>query len=64
MVAEEPPREATQLTLQELSGMRVIKLRELARQVADIALDKRKIRSARKDELIDAIISGYRKHKE
>ena len=44
--------------------MSVVKLRELARHVPEISLDRRKIRSARKDELIDAIISYYQKPKE
>ena len=49
---------------QGLSGMSVVKLRELARQFPEISLDRRKIRSARKDELIDAIISDFQKNKE
>lgn len=52
------------LNPQGLSGMSVVKLRELARQFPGISLDRRKIRSARKDELIDAIISDYQKNKE
>ncbi|MEA3544022.1 MAG: BMC domain-containing protein [Thermodesulfobacteriota bacterium] len=50
--------------LQGLSDMSVVKLRELARQFPGISLDRRKIRSARKNELIDAIISDYQKNKE
>ena len=53
-----------ELNPQGLSGMSVVKLRELARQFPGISLDRRKIRSARKDELIDAIISDYQKNKE
>ena len=53
-----------ELNPQELSTMSVVKLRELARHVPEISLDRRKIRSARKDELIDAIISYYQKPKE
>ena len=53
-----------ELDSQKLSTMSVVKLRELARQFPGISLDRRKIRSARKDELIDAIISDYRKNKE
>ena len=53
-----------ELSPQGLSSMSVVKLRELARQFPGIVLDRRKIRSARKDELIDAIISDYQKNKE
>ena len=53
-----------ELNPQGLSGMSVVKLREVARQFPGISLDRRKIRSARKDELIDAIISDYQKNKE
>ncbi len=49
---------------QGLSSMSVVKLRELARQFSGISLDRHTIRSARKDELIDAIISNYQKQKE
>ena len=52
------------LNPQELSTMSVVKLREVARQCPGISLDRRKIRSARKDELIDAILSDYQKSKE
>ena len=52
------------LNPQGLSSMSVVKLRELARQFPGISLDRREIRSARKDELIDAIISEYQKNKE
>ncbi len=52
------------LNPQGLSAMSVVKLRELARQFPGISLDRREIRSARKDELVDAIISEYQKNKE
>jgi len=48
---------------QKLASMRVIDLRELARQLPGIALDRRTIRSARKEELLNAI-HQLRKHKE
>lgn len=57
-------KSTSEINLQELSTMSVVKLRELARQIPEISLDRRTIRSARKDELIDAILSDYRKHKE
>ncbi|SEA28588.1 BMC domain-containing protein [Desulfuromusa kysingii] len=53
-----------ELSLEELSRLNVVKLRELSRQIPGIALDRKIIRSARKDELIDAIISCYQKDKE
>jgi len=53
-----------ELNPQSLTSMSVVKLRELARQFPGIPLDRRKIRSARKDELIDAIINEYQKNKE
>ncbi|WP_321391136.1 BMC domain-containing protein [uncultured Desulfuromusa sp.] len=53
-----------ELNLEELSKLNVVKLRELSRQIPGIALDRRIIRSARKDELINAIISCYQKDKE
>jgi ethanolamine utilization protein EutM len=53
-----------QVSLQELSTMSVVKLRELARQIPGISLERRIIRSARKDELIDVILSAYQKNKE
>ncbi|MFK5927819.1 MAG: BMC domain-containing protein [Desulfuromusa sp.] len=53
-----------ELNPQRLSGMSVVKLRELARKFPGIALERSQIRSARKDELIDAIISEYQKNKE
>lgn len=59
-----PEKNITEISPQGLSGMSVVKLRELARQFPEISLDRRKIRSARKDELIDAIISDYQKNKE
>ena len=52
------------LNPQELSTMSVVKLREVARQCPGISLDRRKIRSARKDELINAILNDYQKSKE
>ncbi len=55
---------ASALNPQGLSAMSVVKLRELARQFPGISLDRREIRSARKDELVDAIISEYQKNKE
>ncbi len=54
----------SEITPQKLAGMKVIKLRELARQFPGILLKRSEIRSARKDELIDAIINDYRKNKE
>lgn len=57
-------RSIPEINLQELSTMSVVKLRDLARKFPGISLERRKIRSARKDELIDAIISDYQKHKE
>ncbi|MDX2494955.1 MAG: BMC domain-containing protein [Desulfuromusa sp.] len=53
-----------ELNPQDLTSMSVVKLRELARQFPGIPLDRPKIRSARKDELIGAIISEYQKNKE
>ncbi|MCF6267509.1 MAG: BMC domain-containing protein [Desulfuromusa sp.] len=53
-----------ELNSQSLTSMSVVKLRELARQFPGIPLDRRKIRSARKDELIDAISNEYQKNKE
>lgn len=49
---------------QKLSTMSVVRLREVARQCPGISLDRRKIRSARKDELINAILSDEQKPKE
>ncbi len=53
-----------EISLTELSTMRVTDLRDLARKVPGISLDRRIIRSARKDELIDAITSCYQQDKE
>lgn len=53
-----------QLSLEELTKLNVVKLRELSRQMPGMSLDRSIIRSARKDELIDAIISCYEKDKE
>ena len=53
-----------QLGQEELDGMRVIKLREVARLMPGLALNRQQIRSARKDDLIAAITSYYQKEKE
>jgi microcompartment protein CcmL/EutN len=53
-----------QLSQEELDGMRVIKLREVARLMPGLALNRQQIRSARKDDLIAAITSYYRNEKE
>jgi len=53
-----------ELSLEELTKLNVVKLRELSRQIPGITLDRSVIRSARKDVLIDAIISCYQKDKE
>ncbi len=53
-----------QLSHEELDGMRVIKLREVARLMPGLALNRQQIRSARKDDLIAAITSYYRNEKE
>lgn len=53
-----------EISLTELSAMRVTDLRDLARKLPEISLDRRIIRSARKDELIDAITSCYQQDKE
>ena len=54
----------TKLDLTALAAMRVTELRDVARKLPGITLDRRVIRSARKDELIAAITSCYRKGKE
>lgn len=48
----------------QLDGLSVKELRELARQLTGFALGLRQIRSARKAELIDALIIYYRKQEE
>ena len=53
-----------QLSQEELDGMRVIKLREVARLMPGLTLNRQQIRSARKDDLIAAITSYYRNEKE
>ncbi|MEA3265583.1 MAG: Rho termination factor N-terminal domain-containing protein, partial [Candidatus Fermentibacteria bacterium] len=53
-----------EISPQSLTSMSVVKLRELARYFPGISLDRRKIRSARKDDLIDAILSEQQKNKE
>lgn len=53
-----------EIDLTELSAMRVTDLRDLARKFPEISLDRQIIRSARKDELIDAITDCFQKDKE
>ena len=53
-----------EVSLTELSTLRVTDLRDLARKLPGISLDRRIIRSARKDELIDAITRCYQQDKE
>ena len=53
-----------QLSQEELGGMRVVKLREVARLMPGLTLNRQQIRSARKDDLIAAITSYYRNEKE
>ena len=53
-----------EMSLTELDGLRVTDLRDVARKLPGISLDRRVIRSARKDELIAAITSYYQKVKE
>jgi len=60
-VTAEPDAE---LSLQRLYALHVKELRGLARQLSGLALDRPQIRSARKDELIDAITSYYQQRKE
>jgi len=57
-------RKIPQLSREELDGMRVIKLREVARLMPGLTLNRQQIRSARKDDLIAAITSFYRNEKE
>lgn len=52
------------LSREELDGMRVIKLREVARLFPGLSLNRQQIRSARKNDLIAAITSFYRNEKE
>lgn len=47
-------------TEEELNEMKVVDLRTLARQLPGVALDKHKIKFARKDELIEAILALYK----
>ena len=47
-------------TLEELEAMPVIALRTLARQEAALGLTKAEVRSARKDDLIEALTRIYR----
>ncbi len=51
-------------SLQRLYNLHVKELRGLARKLAGLSLDRSQIRSARKDELIAAIISYYQQQKE
>ena len=51
-------------TPQRLFRMHVKELRGIARQLDGLTLDRSQIRSARKDELVDAIISYYSDLKE
>jgi microcompartment protein CcmL/EutN len=53
-----------QLSQEELDGMRVVKLREVARLMPGLTLNRQQIRSARKDDLIAAMTSYYRNEKE
>lgn len=54
----------TEMSLTALDALRVTELRDVARKLPGISLDRRVIRSARKDELIAAITSYYQKAKE
>jgi microcompartment protein CcmL/EutN len=58
------PAKSMDLSLQQLYGLHVKDLRGLARKLAGLSLDRAQIRSARKDELINAIISYDQKQKE
>lgn len=53
-----------EISLQRLYGLHVKELRGLARQLTGLSLDRPQIRSARKDELIAAIVSYYQQQKE
>jgi microcompartment protein CcmL/EutN len=53
-----------EISVTDLAAMRVTQLRDLARKIPGISLERRVIRSARKDELIAAITSCYQQDKE
>ena len=54
----------TEINLADLATLRVTELRDVARKLPGMSLDRRVIRSARKDELIAAITSCYQQDKE
>lgn len=61
---EQPGKSPPGFSSQQLYSIPVKKLRELTKQLTGLSLDRRQIRSARKAELIDAIINYYQKQEE
>lgn len=53
--------EYEQMSEAVLRAMKVVELRTLARQIPDMPIDRNEIKFAKKEELIDAILSCYRK---
>lgn len=55
------PLESEIKTREELKGMKTVELRNLARHLNGISIDRKDIKFSKKQELIDAILESYKK---